>query len=133
MRWHCMSRWTLVTTMEPEELVVWQHPPHARSAQCSQVVIVVIWQRHLRSLLHLSLILLHGFGVDLDFSGKQSDSIDEGQVLISDKLLGQVQERLLVVEVGLSRDVIVAKILFPVEVDLLDLDLTLLDVHLVPN
>lgn len=117
-----------------------------------QIWVLLVWQGHLGSVLHLLLVLLKNCLVDLDFRRSEgrcgNEFLQSGQPsrftlsmvrslthqsLVTDKLPGEPEERLLEVVVGLGRNVVVLEVLLAVEGDGLGLDLALLHVDLVSS
>jgi len=97
---------------------------------CLQVF-VVLGQGSLLGLLVLGLDLLLPLGVHLDLRGHESGHGNELEVGVADKLSGQPKERLLEVVIGLGGDVVVLKVLFPVENDRFGFDLSVLNIDFV--
>jgi len=96
-----------------------------------EVVITVIWERLSSGHGQLLLVLLLLGKVDLDLGRGESSIPYETKVLLTRELAGEVLERPLVVVVGLGGNLVVLEVLLAVEGNLLGLDLTVLDVHLV--
>ena len=106
----------------------------SRSGNCdsrSQVLVILIWKRHLRSILHLLLVLFESGLVDCDLGRSKSWCGHKLERAVSDQFPSKPEERLLEVVVGLCRDVVVLEVLLSVESDGLCLDLPLLHIDLV--
>jgi len=95
------------------------------------VILLVIGKLNVRGGLHFSLPLLDQVHVDLGLLGKEGGALNEAKVGVLDELAGEVEERLLEVVVGASRNVVVHEVLAAVEDNGLGLDLAVLDVDLV--
>jgi len=100
-------------------------------ARSLQIGIVFVWKWHLCSILHFLLVLLQQSLVDSGGGRGKGRSSNEFQSWVSNKLACQPEERLLKVIIGLGRDVVVLKVLLPVESNSLGLHLSLLDINLV--
>jgi hypothetical protein len=61
-----------------------------------QIGVLLVWERHVGSSLHLFLVLLEDSLVDLDFWGCKGRCCDELKGLITDKLSGEPASLLLV-------------------------------------
>lgn len=96
-----------------------------------QISIILIWQWHLGSTLHLGLVLCEKVHVDLRLWWSKSWCSDELKSSVTDKLAGKPKERLLEVVIRLCGDIVVLEVLLSVECDGLGLDLSLLDIDLV--
>lgn len=94
-------------------------------------VFVVLGQGGLLGLLVLGLDLLLPLGVHLDLWGHESGHGDELEVGVADKLSGQPEEGLLEVVIGLGGDVVVLKVLFPMENDGFGFDLSVFNIDFV--
>lgn len=93
--------------------------------------VVVLGEGEVGGLLELSLVGLD-LGVVEDALGRlEGDGLDEGEGGLLEGLLGEVEEGLLKVVVGLCGDVVVLEVLLAVEGDLLGLHLAVLLVDLV--
>jgi hypothetical protein len=97
-----------------------------------EVVIVILTRKgHGGGLVHLLLVLLEKSLVDLGGGGSKSGGGNKFQSSVSNELACEPEEGLLEVVVGLGTNIVVLKVLFPVESDSLGLHLALLDIDLV--
>jgi hypothetical protein len=120
--------------IRPDSIPIWLRDALVEMSEIAdlQVRIILVGQRHGRSIIHLLLVLLHQLRVDLNFRRSQSGRSNELELRIADQLAGQPEEGLLEVVVGLCGNVVVLKVLLAVEGDGLGLDFSLLHVDLVP-
>mmetsp|Transcript_10451 Transcript_10451/g.28578 ORF Transcript_10451/g.28578 Transcript_10451/m.28578 type:complete len:264 (-) Transcript_10451:93-884(-) len=98
-----------------------------------ELVVIRVRQRHGRSVRELLLVLGLLLQVDLHLGRRKRKLLDEHQRRISHQLAGQVQERLLIVVVGLCRHLVILQVLFPVERHLLRLHLAVFHIHLISH
>lgn len=96
-----------------------------------QVLVVLIWQRHGRSFVHLFLVHVESGLVDSNFGRSKSRSSDKLELGVADEFSSEPQEGLFEVVVGLCRDVVVLQVLLAVEGDGLCLHFSLLDIDFV--
>ena len=94
-------------------------------------VVVLVRQRRRGGLGQLRLVRRLLREVDRDLGRRERDLLDKVQLRVAHELAREVEEGLLVVVVGLGRDLVVLQVLLPVEGHLLGLDLAVLDVDLV--
>jgi hypothetical protein len=112
-------------------LFLFHHHRLHRSNNLLHQVVVLVRQRGRGCLGQLRLVGRLLRQVDRDLGGSQSNLLHKVQLRVADKLPRQVQERLLVVVVGLGGDLVVLQVLLPVEGDLLGLHLPVFHVDLV--
>ena len=95
-------------------------------------IIIIIWKRLSGCGNEISLVPLLLSNVNVNLRGSKSRRLNKVKVLVPRKLPSEVQEGLLKVVVTLRGDLVVLKILLPVERHLLSLHLPVLHIDLVP-
>jgi len=108
-----------------------RYGPHKIALRSLQIGIILIWKRHLGSIVHLLLVLGEQLSVNSCGRWGKGGGGNKFKSGVSDQLAGQPEEGLLEVVVGLGGDIVVLEVLLSVEGDCLCLDLSLLDINLV--
>lgn len=96
-----------------------------------EIFVVVVGQRLGGGGRKLLLVLVLEVFIELEFGRLQGGSFDKVESVVSGKLSGQPQERLLEVVVGLGGDIVILQVLLSVEGNLLGLYLSVFDFDLV--
>jgi len=110
----------------------WQwHAFYSPGKACLQVVVVLRRQLCAGGSGHLCVVLLHQSDIDSNLSRLEGRILSEVEVLGASELTSEPQERLLELIVALGADLEVLETLLAVELDGLDLHLTILDIDLV--
>lgn len=94
---------------------------------------LVLWELDIGSIIPFLVEVLDGGLVHVDLWWSQGDTLGQEEVGVTDKGLQNPEEWLLVLVVGLGRDIIVLEVSGSVESDLSGSDSPVLLVHLVPH
>mmetsp|Transcript_15745 Transcript_15745/g.43500 ORF Transcript_15745/g.43500 Transcript_15745/m.43500 type:complete len:226 (-) Transcript_15745:180-857(-) len=97
-----------------------------------EVVIVILWERLVGGFGDLGLVASLGLLVDGELRWLEGWCLHEVQRVVTAQFARQPKEWLFEVVVGLGGDVVVLQVLLSVEGDLLRLDLSVLDLDLIP-
>jgi len=104
-----------------------------RTSRGLEIIVIIFWKGLCGCGSQFGLVAMFGFLVEIEFWRLKGRSFDELKIVITRKLSGQPKEGLFKVVVGLRRNIIVLKVLFAVEGNLLRLDLSVLDFYLIPS
>jgi hypothetical protein len=98
-----------------------------------QIIVIVFRERLQSGLGNFFFILRLGGFINDGLGWGQGGCFDKEELIVTRQLAGQPQERLFEIVIRLCRNVVVLEILFAVESNLLGLDFTVLDFHLVAS